>query len=145
MVTRRQGAAVSRAAGVSLVVCPLSVLSCEHLFVTSQGSAYGRFRRALDGGNATIALAAAADLQHVGLADALELLLLLLESEPSRFGRLRCAGTAATAASSPTSTSVKPRPSSPASLRYAEVDRSRPPTRSRILCTGATSPEPARS
>jgi hypothetical protein len=55
--------------------------------VTSQGSAYGRFRRALDGGNATIALAEAADLAHVGLADALELLLLLLESEPSRFER----------------------------------------------------------
>jgi hypothetical protein len=36
----------------------------------SQGSVYGRFRRALDGGNPTIALAAAADLQHVGLADA---------------------------------------------------------------------------
>jgi hypothetical protein len=55
--------------------------------VTSQGSPYALFRRALDGGNATIALAAAADLPHVGLADALELLLLLLESEPSRFER----------------------------------------------------------
>jgi HEAT repeat protein len=55
--------------------------------VTSQGSAYGRFRRALDTGNAKIALAAAADLGHVGLADALELLLLMLESEPSRFER----------------------------------------------------------
>ena len=61
--------------------------SCGHPFVSSQGSAYSRFRRALDGGNATIALAAAADLQHVGLADALELLLLLLDSEPSRFER----------------------------------------------------------
>ena len=60
---------------------------CEHLFVTSQGSAYGRFRRALDAGNANLALAAAADLEHVGLADALELLLLLLEPEPSRFER----------------------------------------------------------
>jgi hypothetical protein len=59
----------------------------EHLFVTSQGSPYARFRRALDGGNATIALAAAADLPHVGLADALELLLILLDSEPSRFER----------------------------------------------------------
>jgi hypothetical protein len=56
--------------------------------VTSQGSAYGRFRRALDTGNANLALAVAADLEHVGLADALELLLLLmLESEPSRFER----------------------------------------------------------
>jgi hypothetical protein len=57
------------------------------LFVTSQGSPYARFRRALDGGNATIALAAAADLTHVGLADAMVLLLILLESEPSRFER----------------------------------------------------------
>ena len=35
----------------------------EHVFVTSQGSAYGRLRRALDTGNATIALAAAAELE----------------------------------------------------------------------------------
>ena len=55
--------------------------------MTAQGSAYGRFRRALDTGNANLALAAAADLEHVGLADALELLLLMLESEPSRFER----------------------------------------------------------
>ena len=55
--------------------------------MTRRAPLYGRFRRALDGGNATIALAAAADLQHVGLADALELLLLLLDSEPSRFER----------------------------------------------------------
>jgi hypothetical protein len=41
----------------------------------------------LDGDNATIALAAAAELPHVRLADALELLLLLLGSEPSRFER----------------------------------------------------------
>jgi hypothetical protein len=60
---------------------------CEHLFVTSQGSTYGRFRGALDTGNARIALAAAADLPHVGLADALEVVLLLLDSEPSRFER----------------------------------------------------------
>jgi hypothetical protein len=57
------------------------------LFVTSEGSPYGRLRRALDTGNARIALAAAADLPHVGLADALELLLLLLDSEPARFER----------------------------------------------------------
>jgi hypothetical protein len=55
--------------------------------VTSQGSAYDCLRHALDTGNATIALAAAADLEHVGLDDALELLLLLLDSEPARFER----------------------------------------------------------
>jgi hypothetical protein len=55
--------------------------------VRSEGSAYGRLRRALDTGNARIALAAAADLGHVGLTDALELVLLLLDTEPSRFER----------------------------------------------------------
>jgi hypothetical protein len=63
-----------------------SARPCEHLFATSQGSTYGRLRRALDTGNATIALAAEADLEHVGLDDALELLL-LLDSEPARFER----------------------------------------------------------
>jgi hypothetical protein len=40
----------------------------EHLFVTAQGSAYARFRRALDTGNVTIALAAAAELDFVSPA-----------------------------------------------------------------------------
>ena len=59
---------------------------CEHVFVTSQGSAYGRLRRALDIGNPTIALAAAADLDFVSLPDALELVLLLVD-EPGKFRR----------------------------------------------------------
>jgi hypothetical protein len=42
-------------------------VACEHSFVTSQGSAYARFRRALDGGNPTIALAAATELDFVSL------------------------------------------------------------------------------
>jgi hypothetical protein len=61
-------------------------VTCEHPFVTSQGSAYGRLRRALDTGNVTIALAAAADLDYVSLPDALELVLLLVD-EPRRFRR----------------------------------------------------------
>ena len=60
--------------------------ACEHPFVTSQGSAYGRFRRAVDGGNATIAPAAATELNFVSLPDALELVLLLVD-EPGRFRR----------------------------------------------------------
>jgi hypothetical protein len=56
------------------------------LFVTAQGSAYHRFRRALDRGNATEALSAASELEHVGLAEALELCLLLADREPQRFG-----------------------------------------------------------
>jgi hypothetical protein len=59
----------------------------EHLFGTSQGSPYARFRRALDSRNATVAFAPATELEFVSLPDALELLLLLLESEPSRFER----------------------------------------------------------
>ena len=54
--------------------------------MTSQGSAYGRLRRALDTGNPTIALAAAADLDFVSLPDALELVLLLAD-DPARFRR----------------------------------------------------------
>ena len=59
---------------------------CEHPFVTSQGSSYGRLRRALDTGNPTIALAAAAELDFVSLPDALELVLLLTD-DPQRFRR----------------------------------------------------------
>jgi hypothetical protein len=59
---------------------------CEHLFVTSQGSAYARFRRALDSRKATVALATAAELDFVNLPDALELVLLLVD-DPKRFRR----------------------------------------------------------
>ena len=59
---------------------------CEHSFVTSQGSAYGRLRRALDTGNATIALAAATELDFVSLPEALELVLLVVD-DPRRFRR----------------------------------------------------------
>jgi hypothetical protein len=46
-----------------------------------------RFRRALDRGNATEALSAAGALQFVGLAEALELTLLLAEGEDARYER----------------------------------------------------------
>jgi hypothetical protein len=60
----------------------------EHTFVTTQGSAYARFRRALNRGNVTDALSAAAELEHVGLIDALELVLLLArEGDERRFRR----------------------------------------------------------
>jgi hypothetical protein len=57
------------------------------LFVTAQGSPYARFRRALDRGDVTEALSSASELEHVGLAEALELCLLLREREPARFPR----------------------------------------------------------
>jgi hypothetical protein len=53
--------------------------------MTSGGSAYGRFRLALDNGNLLAARAAAIELNHVGLAEALELTLLILAKEPKRF------------------------------------------------------------
>jgi hypothetical protein len=60
---------------------------CEHVFVPSQGHAYSRFRRALDRGNVTEALSAAAELQFVALAEALELTLLLADEDSQRFER----------------------------------------------------------
>jgi hypothetical protein len=59
--------------------------SCEHLFVTSQGPRTAASARALDGGNPTIALAAATELDFVSLPDALELVLLV--DDPRRFRR----------------------------------------------------------
>ena len=46
-----------------------------------------RFRRALDRGNVTEALSSASELEHVGLAEALELCLLLRDKAPERYPR----------------------------------------------------------
>ena len=51
---------------------------CEHTFVlTSDGSPYTRFKRALATGNLNLIRAAAAELPRVGLSDALEVCLLM--------------------------------------------------------------------
>jgi hypothetical protein len=56
--------------------------------VTSQGSPYTRFRRALARRHTLGALSAAAELPHVSRTDALELLLLLADDDnPKRFER----------------------------------------------------------
>jgi hypothetical protein len=68
--------------------------------VTSQGSPYMRFRRALDRGNVTEALSSASELEHVGLDEALELCLLLRESSLLGIHEPRCAGTRGFAARS---------------------------------------------
>jgi hypothetical protein len=57
------------------------------MFVTAQGSPWTRFRRALHHGNLLEARSAASELEHVGLAEALELVLLIAEKEPERLGR----------------------------------------------------------
>jgi hypothetical protein len=113
-------------------------------FVPSQGSAYGRLRRAVDTGNATIALAAAADLEHVGLDDALELLPLLLDSERSRFERaaLRWHGRYCREVSDVDL--LRLRPSLPALLGCGMGGPARPPMRLPTWFTAVTSPRPAR-
>jgi hypothetical protein len=55
--------------------------------MTSQGSAYPIFRRAVAGGDLAAVRAAAADLPAVPLDDALEIVVLILEQEPQRFER----------------------------------------------------------
>ena len=55
--------------------------------MTAQGSAYTRFRRALDRSNVGEALSAASELQFVALAEALELTLLLADKEPEKYDR----------------------------------------------------------
>jgi hypothetical protein len=55
--------------------------------VTTQASSYARFRRALDRSNLVEALSAASELNHVGLVEALELCLLLLDREPAKYER----------------------------------------------------------
>lgn len=54
--------------------------------MTSQGHPYARFRRALATGNARITEAAARDVSHVALADALQLCL-LYRDDPERYER----------------------------------------------------------
>src|SRR5438105_1028712 len=57
------------------------------MFVTSDGSPYIRFKRALNTGNLNLIRAAAAELPRVGLADALEVCLLLRDQDGRRFER----------------------------------------------------------
>jgi hypothetical protein len=57
------------------------------VFVTSQGTAYCQFKRALERRNFMLAWTMAAELPKVPLADGLELLLLARDIEPARFDR----------------------------------------------------------
>jgi hypothetical protein len=63
------------------------ILSCEHAFVTSQGCPYARFRRALLTKNVNLIDAAGRELAHVGLEDALRILVVLAEKRDARFER----------------------------------------------------------
>lgn len=55
--------------------------------MTSNGSAYARFRRALLTGNPDIVLPAAAELEQVALADALKILAVLAKKRHPRFDK----------------------------------------------------------
>jgi hypothetical protein len=57
------------------------------MFVTSQGSAYARFQRALKTGNLTLIRNAAGELPHFELSGALVVCLAIRETEPDRFER----------------------------------------------------------
>jgi hypothetical protein len=57
------------------------------MFVTSGGSAYTRFKRALETGNELIVLAAARELPQIALNDALRICLVLRDGDPDRYER----------------------------------------------------------
>lgn len=57
------------------------------MFVTSDGGAYSRFRRALQTGNPNLVIAAALELPRVALDDALEICLVLRDGSPERYER----------------------------------------------------------
>jgi hypothetical protein len=55
--------------------------------VTSDGSPYARFRRALDTGNELLVLSAARELPQVALEDALQICLVLRDGDRRRYDR----------------------------------------------------------
>jgi hypothetical protein len=57
------------------------------MFVSSDGSPYVRFRRALKTGNEALVVAAALELPHVALDDALQICLVLRNGDPDRYER----------------------------------------------------------
>ncbi len=57
------------------------------MFVTSDGSPYARFRRALETGNELLVLGAARELPQIALDDALRICLVLRDGDPQRYER----------------------------------------------------------
>ena len=55
--------------------------------MTSEGSPYQRFRRALDTGNELLVLTAARELPQIKLDDALRICLVLRDGDPDRYDR----------------------------------------------------------
>jgi hypothetical protein len=61
---------------------------CEHVFVTSQGSAHSRFTRAVERRHLANAEEAAREMGWLSLADALAFCELVAEAQPQRFERV---------------------------------------------------------
>jgi hypothetical protein len=55
--------------------------------MTSSGSSYARFQRALVTGNLNVIRAAAAELPRIGVAEAAAMLLVILRAEPEQYER----------------------------------------------------------
>src|SRR3954453_3046504 len=55
--------------------------------MTSSGSPYARFQRALATGNLNVIRAAAAELPRIGVPEAAAILLVILRAEPSQYER----------------------------------------------------------
>ena len=55
--------------------------------MTSEGSAYARFRRALETGNELLVVTAARELPRIELEDALRICLVLRDGDPERYER----------------------------------------------------------
>lgn len=55
--------------------------------MTSEGSPYARFRRALETGNELLVLGAARELPQIALDDALRICLVLRDGDPGRYER----------------------------------------------------------
>lgn len=66
---------------------PASLSACEHLFVTSQGTAHGRFTRAIQQRNLWAAESSLRELGSPSLEDALSYLALLAEVKPEKLER----------------------------------------------------------
>ena len=113
--------------------------------VTSQGSPYGRFRRALERREPMAALSAAAELRHVALSDALELVLLLRDRDHPGIGARCFDGMAGSAARFPGSRRAKQVRCSLFLLRSRTIQpRATRLGRSRSSWTGASSTSQAR-
>jgi hypothetical protein len=55
--------------------------------MTSDGSAYSRFRRALETGNIHLVVTAALELPYISLPDALRIVLVYRDGDPGRYER----------------------------------------------------------